>query len=423
MGCPVKLTPSLRLYGLGALILATLVTCAFRGTSAKAFLVPVAVAGVAYLLAVREFLRTPSFPRHVILVCLVMAALWRIPFVMMPVGPDDDITRYMWDGRVQRFGYNPYKVIPADPIFAGLHPPDMDSAHPAGAQLFFRTVTAIHESPFAFKIAFVLCDIAIILLLFSMFRRTGVGEHWVLAYAWHPLLATEVAASSHIDILGVLLLLASAAALGRHWRSTAAIMFALAVAVKFLPIVLIPLYWRRLRIRDGLLAALVFGLLYVPFVKDGWMPIGSLGIYVQRFRFNGPVFTALERVASPQVLAMLALLAGLATSIWVRSRPPRCWVDAWAWPMAASLACAPVVYPWYLLWLLPFLRSVNTLPLTVWTISIFSTYLVWYLRPMGYVWRVPDWILLLEYGSAMAAAFILWLLRRARTSISGSAAD
>jgi hypothetical protein len=90
MGCPVKLTPSLRLYGLGALILATLVTCAFRGTSAKAFLVPVAVAGVAYLLAVREFLRTPSFPRHVILVCLVMAALWRIPFVMMPVGPCKD---------------------------------------------------------------------------------------------------------------------------------------------------------------------------------------------------------------------------------------------------------------------------------------------------------------------------------------------
>ena len=27
--------------------------------------------------------------------------------------------------------------------------------------------------------------------------------------------------------------------------------------------------------------------------------------------------------------------------------------QAFAWPMAASLLCAPVVYPWYLLWLLP----------------------------------------------------------------------
>ena len=158
---------------------------------------------------------------------------------------------------------------------AGLNNSDVPSPYPAGAQLFFRTVTAIHESPFAFKIAFVLCDIAIIFLLFIMQHRAGNGEHWVLAYAWHPLLTTEVAASGHVDIVGVLLLVISAAALGRRWRVTAAITFALAVAVKFLPIVLVPLYWRRLRIRDGALAVVAFGLLYLPFLKGGRIPIGA----------------------------------------------------------------------------------------------------------------------------------------------------
>ena len=372
-------------------------------------------------MAVRELFRTRRFPRQVVFTCLALAALWRIPFLMMPPGADDDIHRYLWDGRVQRLGYNPYNVIPADPALAGLHTPEtrrlnnpeVPSPYPAGAQLFFRAVTAIHESILAFKIAFVGCDVAIVLLLMNVLRRSGQGEHWVLAYAWHPLLATNVAGSGHIDILGALLLLVSAAALGLRWRMIAATAFGLAVAVKFLPIVLAPLYWRRLRIRDGLVGTLVFGLLYVPFLEHGRIPIGSLSTYVQRFRFNDPVFATLERVASPQIVAGLAVLAGLVTAAWLRSKPPACCADKWAWPMAASLACAPVVYPWYLLWLLPFLRPTSTLPLMVWTVSILPTYFVWHLRSLGHEWQVPGWVLLLEYGSVAIAAAIVLLRRRA----------
>jgi hypothetical protein len=246
----------------------------------------------------------------------------------------------------------------------------------------------------------------------NMLRRSGQGDHWVLAYAWHPLLATDVAGSGHIDIVGALLLLVSVAALARRWRMTAAIAFGLAIAVKFLPIVLAPLYWRRVRIRDALVAALVVIMLYLPFLEHWRIPIGSLGVYVQRFRFNDPIFATLERMASPQIAAGLAVLVGLVTAAWLRSKPAAYWADKWAWPMAASLACAPVVYPWYLLWLLPFLRSRSTVPLMVWSVSILPTYIVWYLRPLGHEWRVPGWVLLLEYGSVVVAAAIVSLRRK-----------
>jgi hypothetical protein len=82
--------------------------------------------------------------------------------------------------------------------------------------------------------------------------------------------------------------------------------------------------------------------------------------------------------------------------------------------MAASLACAPVIYPWYLIWLLPFLCSTSTLPLTVWTISILPTYLVWHLRSLGHAWQVPGWVLLVEYGSVAIAAAIVSLRRVAQ---------
>src|SRR5207244_9407449 len=150
--------------------------------------------------------------------------------------------------------------------------------------------------------AFVVCELAIVFLLLDVLRCTRQGAHLVLAFAWNPLLAIEVAGSGHIDIVGALLLLVSFAALGRRWRSVAALAFGLAVAVKFLPIVLLPLYWKRVRVRDGALAAIVCGLLYSPFLQQRQIPIGSLGTYVQSFRFNDPVFAALERVAAPALV-------------------------------------------------------------------------------------------------------------------------
>ena len=228
----MKITPSRRLYGLGVILLAALTNCSrkFGSMGAPSFLIPLAVAGAAYLLAIRELFSTPRFPRRVIVIGLGLAALWHLAFLLMPPGSDDDIHRYVWDGRVQRLGYSPYIVIPSDPAFAGIHTPetrtlnnpDLPSPYPAGAELFFLAVTEIHESVFALKVAFVLCEFAIVFVLLDIFSRSDQGAHWVLAYAWNPLLAIEVAGSGHIDIVGVLLLLVSFAALGRRWRAVAA---------------------------------------------------------------------------------------------------------------------------------------------------------------------------------------------------------
>src|SRR6185312_16587658 len=94
-----------------------------------------------------------------------------------------------------------------------------------------------------------------------------------------------------------------------------------------------------------------------------------------------------------------------------------------AWPMAASLLCAPVVYPWYLLWLLPFLWSGSTLPIIIWTVSIIPTYVVWHLRTLGRPWSVPGWVLLLEYGSVALAGGLIVYRRLSQVSVDRSSHD
>ncbi len=429
----MKITPAWRVYILGATLCVALTICSrnFGDRGGPYFMASLTLAGIVYLLAIREFFVTPRFPRRVVVIGLVLAAVWHIEFLRVPPGADDDIHRYVWDGRLQRLGYNPYIVVPSDPVLSGLHTsethtlnnPDLPSPYPAGAELFFRAVTAIQESTFVLKVAFVVCEFAIVFVLLDVLRRKQ-GAHLVLAYAWNPLLAIEVAGSGHIDIVGALLLLLSAAALGRRWRTVAALAFGLAVSVKLLPIVLLPLYWKRVRIRDAALAAIVVGLMYVPFLNLGRIPIGSLGTYVQSFRFNGPVFAALDQVAPPQLLAGLAVLVGFVTATWLRSAAPEWSPDLFAWPMAASLLCAPVVFPWYLLWLLPFLTSASTLLIIVWTVSIIPTYVMWHLRTRGRPWGpLPGWVMLLEYGCVAMAAAIIALRRISRSVARQCSAD
>jgi alpha-1,6-mannosyltransferase len=383
-------------------------------------MVSLTLAGVVYLLALRELFAAPKFPRRVVILGIVLAALWHIAFLRLPPGPEDDIHRYVWDGRLQRLGYNPYVVVPSDPAVRALHSaetrnlnnPDLPTPYPPAAQLFFRGVTAIHESAFALKLAFVLCEFAIVFVLLDLLRSNRKGAHLVLAYAWNPLLAIEVAGSGHIDIVGALLLLVSVAALSRAWRTTAAIALGLAIAVKFLPLVLLPLYWKRVRIRDALLAVVVVALLYTPFLHHGHIPIGSLGTYVQGFRFNGPLFAMFAHVAPPQILAAVAVLVGLLTASWLRAKAYELSPNVFAWPMAASLLFAPVVFPWYLLWLLPFLISPSTLLIAVWTVSIIPVYIMWHLRSLNGVWgTLPAWVMLVEYGCVTIVAATIALRR------------
>jgi alpha-1,6-mannosyltransferase len=210
----------------------------------------------------------------------------------------------------------------------------------------------------------------------------------------------------------------SAAALVRRWRTIAALGLGFAIAVKFLPVVLLPLYWKRVRMRDAALAAVVVGLLYVPFLNHGRIPIGSLGTYVQTFRFNGPLFAALGRVAPPQLLAGLAVLVGMATATCLRSARQECSPEQFAWPIAACLLCAPVVFPWYLLWLLPFLTSASTLLIILWTVSIVPTYVMWHWRTLGRPWgALPAWVMLLEYGCLAAAGAMIGLRRLMRPEL------
>jgi hypothetical protein len=194
----------------------------------------------------------------------------------------------------------------------------------------------------------------------------------------------------------------------------AAVALVIAVAAKLLPIVLVPLYWKRIRIRDGAVAALALAALYFPFRSAGLLPLGAVPNVVQYIRFNGPIFKWLALQATPQAAAGVALAAGLGLAVWMRFRRTVDDPAAWAWPMAVSVAAAPVIYPWYLLYFTPFLFTRATLPLIVWTYSALPVYTVWELSRHGHRWFVPVPVLWLEFAPVIAAIAVMAVRARRR---------
>ncbi|HZS49061.1 MAG TPA: hypothetical protein VFC63_28580, partial [Blastocatellia bacterium] len=64
--------------------------------------------------------RKPNF-RHQVLIIFISAVIFRI--VLVPTFPSQlssDIFRYVWDGKVQAAGINPYRYIPSDEHLAFL---------------------------------------------------------------------------------------------------------------------------------------------------------------------------------------------------------------------------------------------------------------------------------------------------------------
>ena len=350
---------------------------------------------------------------RLLLAALLFAVAFRVPLAVGWVGPRSDMVRYRWDGRVQTLGYNPYLVKPDDPVVAWTHTDEtrsMPSLHdrtpyPAAAQLFFRGIVSIADSSLLMKIAFVVCDLLTIAVLLAWLRETGRSPWLVLVYAWSPLVILEIAHSGHVDALCSLWTAASAWMLSTGRRMRAAIAFVIAVAVKLLPIVLIPLFWKRVQDPRGVAGAAVLLVLYAPFASAGALPLGAVPSVIEYVRFNGPVFRELALVLSPRIAAGFALLAGLGVAAWMRWRIRRRTCELGVADGRGTRGgtgrlslVSPLLHAVLVL-------AAGLLPLLVWTISVLPVYVVWELAyRYGHRWRVPVAVT----GSSTALSYRCW---------------
>ncbi len=132
--------------------------------------------------------------------CLILivgfAVVFRLIVLFAPLVLSSDLYRYVWDGRVQRAGVNPYRYPPEAEALAALRDttiypqiirPVLTTIYPPAAQMFFALITTIvPDSIRGMKAFMVLFDLVTIGVLIRLLKTNGSDPERVVLYAWSP---------------------------------------------------------------------------------------------------------------------------------------------------------------------------------------------------------------------------------------------
>jgi hypothetical protein len=393
-------------------------------------------AGLAWAAAVVLVLRLEASQAQTWVVVVVALAL-RVPAWCSTPVHSDDVHRYLWDGRVQRSGVNPYRHAPDAPELASLRDDDwtrinnrdLPTIYPPLAQVAF----AASPSLWVWKLVVALADAAVALVLYLWL---GDGRRLVI-WLWSPLVVLELALNAHLDALAIALLVGGLWAWQRGHRGRAGGLVAAAAAVKLLPATVL----LGMRSRRALLAGLVIaGALALPYATAGPRIAGSLGEYGRRWRGNDGAFAVLysgaewvvahtrfdrryDMAESPRLARWITgrdrdqVFPDEAANLLARAAAGLLFLVAVGWAVVrratamrvaevaigAFVLLTPSLHPWYVLWLLPLFAGGGS-----WAWMVLAV-----LAPLGYrpldgwvtrgVWHDPIWTRAVEHGSTLVA--------------------
>ncbi|HSE99017.1 MAG TPA: glycosyltransferase 87 family protein [Blastocatellia bacterium] len=397
-----------------------------------------------YLVACHTVLRRPAPPTRAvagatIAIVIVFAALFRAELVAERPYLTTDTYRYIWDGRVQSAGINPYRYIPSaeelKPLRDGVIYPQINrgdyapTPYPPLAQAIYFAVYMIYPSSVtAFKTAMSLFDLLTALAVMLVLRRLDLDPARAIIFAWHPVLIFESAHSGHVEAPFIAFLALALLAWAYRRPALTGVSVALAAMIKFYPAVLLPVFFfnpdrggiersniRSPRawgaaVRDSLLSKnnlimvgafiLTVVLAYLPYWGVGTGVFGSLP---NEFREEGFVdkggryfMLVLMRTIAPIpttfFLAVAALALG-AMGVWQMVRTKRDAMDV-ARASVALIGFYILIttprYSWYYAWILPFLCFVPSIAWIYLTGASVLLYLLWYV-PFAYP-DLPLWL-------------------------------
>lgn len=398
-----------------------------------AFLTLFALAFSVYLLAWGSLVRASS-SRSASLAGIVLAGIvFRVTLLFSPPSLSDDIFRYVWDGRVQAAGINPYAYAPEDPALAPLRDENhafinhksVPTIYPPLAQAAFHLAARVSPTATAQRLVFLGFDVATLFLLTSYLRLKNLPAERVLLYAWNPLVLVEFSSSGHLDSLGLFFLLAGlhATESGRPVRAGA--LWGLSFLGKLGTVPLIPWMLLKAPLRKSVgsfAAVVVAGYAAYLLWPDGNVQknlFTGTAIYAKSWYFNAGLYallseaTPLSGVALKAVLSSLVAVLGLWMAVRLHERQALAYCGI-LW--ALIIAVSPVVYPWYAAWLVPFLCFYPLWSGLAFTGLVGLSYVVLNRYSLSGVWELPAWVPWIEYGVPLGLLAMELLKKRTRES-------
>jgi alpha-1,6-mannosyltransferase len=368
-----------------------------------------------YLVAVWAVLIEPkrsSTGKAALLTIFLFAVFFRVCLLGSAPSLSSDIYRYVWDGRVQAQGMNPYLYPPSadslaslrdEVIYPNINRRNAPTIYPAGAQIFFFLSHRISgDSLHGLKGLLVGFDVLSMVVLIGLLRAHGMSETRFVVYAWNPLVVTEIAGSGHLEGLIVFLVLAALYLYTIDKKILCLLSLAFASAAKIYPALLLPaLINKGERIKNILWFFLAILILYVPYGSAGDKLLGFLPIYItnpyESFNLGlkyvvMEVFSGLDYFLVTKVFLGILFATGLI--IFFLNKKKEEVIKYSLVLITLQLILMPTaLHPWYVVWLIPLLAFYPSPAWLIFSGTVALSYLK-YVSPTG---SMPTWVILVEY--------------------------
>jgi rSAM/selenodomain-associated transferase 2 len=346
-------------------------------------------------------------------IVFLLAIAVRSLFITYPVG--NDVYRYVWEGYVQTFGVNPYRLAPDSPALAeiartglqavweNINHKNFAAVYPPLSLLLFKGLAAIKPDPFFFKFCFIGFDLGVIIVLALICRLRRVPFSRLLLYAANPLVIVYTAGEGHLDVVQVFFLCLGLYILFRGHAATAFFMIGLSVMTKYLAVIALPFLITRRNWKASLTCLLPAGL-FLLYIDAGWYVFHSLERFGLNLHYNDSL-ASLLRIILPEPLAVPAaglLLVGLLAGIFLVV-PEK--LQSVYLAIGAALLCLPTLHPWYLIMIAPFLVFYPSAAWIYLQAAAALTFPVLALEQATGIFQEIHWIKLIEYGSFFGLLF------------------
>lgn len=297
---------------------------------------------------------------------------------------ETDYYRYLWDGAMLADGHDPYLFTPAgirngdvprtvrelaaasQPVLDRINHPQVTTIYPLSAVSVFALAYAIDPwSIQALRAVYFGLDLVTLCLLAWVLRVRGGSALWLFVFWCNPLLVRFVYNSLHMDVIVVAFLAALIAGVTHRSAVASALALGAAVGAKIWPAWLAVHLWVRHRMTWAAIWGVALGVfLVLPMILPALGTESGLLAYARRWEINDPVFRLLslaaENVAAPGAASGWARAASavlfLCCLVYLYGRRRRDDpMDTAVLALGMFLVLLPAPYPWYFLWLLPFL--------------------------------------------------------------------
>jgi hypothetical protein len=313
--------------------------------------------------------------------------------------------------------------------------PHVRTIYPPVAQAAFAVAYAIRPwSLMAWRCVLALFDLATALLLVRILRTLHLPLCFIALYWWNPLVIREIYNTGHMDVVALPFVLYAVMLSVQGASIGAAAVLALAVGAKLWPLVLLPVILsplrnnpRRLLLSAGVFGALVL-LIMAPVYLTGLDADSGFVAYGLHWRVNESLFrvvtvgvnTLLDALAWNSVESYAVTRVAVACLMlgWVgwqcRSVPevPAEWWHRCLLIVAAVFLLSPAGFPWYFLWVVPFLVVQPSMPLLLLNCLLPLYYLVFFFRARHAGETFDAYIVWIEYLPVALAMLCQWLARK-----------